>query len=134
MFQDFLTKWPLIFPAPDQKAIRLARLIAEEVFPLFGVPDALLSDRGANLLAHVMQDVCQLLGIKKLNTTSYHPQCDGMVERLNRTMLRKHVAKFGGQWDRFLSGAYRNTPHESTKESPLRHRPEVTNRSLFLTT
>ena len=83
VFQDFLTKWPLVFAAPDQKAIRIARLIAEELFPMFGVPDALLSDRGANLLAHVMQDVCQLLGVKKLNTTSYHPQCDGMVERLN---------------------------------------------------
>ena len=98
--------------------------MAEEVFPLFGVPDALLSDRGANLLAHVMQDVCELLGVRKLNTTAYHPQCDGMVERLNRmlkTMLRKHVAKFHGQWDRLLPGvlwAYRNTPHESTKEKP----------------
>ena len=124
VFQDFLTKWPLVFPAPDQKAIRLARLVAEEILPLFGVPDALLSDRGTNLLAHVMQDVCELLGIQKLNTTAYHPQCDGMVERLNRTlksMLRKHVAKFHGQWDRFLPGAlwaYRNTPHESTKEKP----------------
>ena len=124
VFQDFLTKWPLVFPVPDQKAIRIARLIAEEVLPLFGVPDALLSDRGANLLAHVMTDMCELLGVKKLNTTSYHPQCDGMVERLNRTlkaMLRKHVAKFHSQWDRFLPGvlwAYRNTPHESTKEKP----------------
>ena len=122
VFQDFMTKWPLVFPAPDQKAIRLARLVAEELLPQFGVPDAILSDRGANLLARVMEEVCQLLGITKLNTTSYHPQCDGMVERLNRSlksMLRKHVAKFGGQWDRFLPGAlwaYRNTPHESTKE------------------
>ena len=98
VFQDFLTKWPLVYPAPDQKAIRIARLVGEEELPMFGVPDALLSDRRANLLARVMQDVCQLLGVKKLNTTSYHPQCDGMVERLNRTlksMLRKHVAKFG---------------------------------------
>ena len=110
-------------PAPDQKANRIARLVAEEVFPLFGVPDTLLSDRGANLLAHVMQDVCELLGVRKLNTTAYHPQCDGMVERLNRTlktMLRKHIAKFHGQWDRLLPGvwAYCNTPHESTKEKP----------------
>lgn len=57
--------------------------------------------------------------------TAYHPQCDGMVERLNRTfktMLRKHAAKFHSQWDRFLPGvlwAYRNTTHESTKEKPL---------------
>ena len=86
VLQDFLSKWPMVFPAPDQKAIRLARLVAEEVLPQFGVPDAILSDRGANFLAHVMEDVCQLLGTTRLNTTSYHPQCDGMVERLNRSL------------------------------------------------
>ena len=124
VFQDFFTKWPFVFPAPDQKAIRIARLLTEEVFPVVGVPEALLSDRGANLLAHVMQDVCGLLGITKLNTTAYHPQCNGMVERMNRILkatLRKHAAKFGPQWDRYLPGvlwAYRNMPHESTKEKP----------------
>ena len=97
---------------------------SEEIFPSFGCPEALLSDRGTNLLANIVQDVCQLLGITKLNTTAYHPQCNGMIERMNRTlkaMLRKHVAKFGGQWDMYLPGvlwAYRNTPHESTKEKP----------------
>ena len=124
VFQDFLTKWPLVFPAPDQKAIRIARLVAEEVLPMFGVPECLLSDRGTNLLANVMKDVCDLLGIKKLNTTAYHPQCNGMVERLNRTlkaMLRKHAAKFGPQWDQYLPEvlwAYRNTPHDATREKP----------------
>ena len=124
VFQDFLTKWPFVFPAPDQKAIRIVRLLAEEIIPVIGVPDALLSDRGTNLLSHLMQDVCQLLGVTKLNTTAYHPQCDGMIERLNRTlksMIRKHVAKFGNEWDRYLAGvlwAYRNTPHEATQEKP----------------
>ena len=102
----------------------IARLLAEEVIPLVGVPEALLSDRGTNLLSHLMRDVCEMLGIKKLNTTAYHPQCDGMVERFNctlKTILRKHAAKFGNQWDRYLPGvlwAYRNTPHESTGEKP----------------
>ena len=47
-----------------------------------------------------------------------------MVERFNRTlktMLRKHAARFGNQWDRFLPGvlwAYCNTPHDSTGEKP----------------
>ena len=43
------------------------------------------------------------------------------MNRSLKSMLRKHVAKFGGQWDCFLPGvlwAYRNTPHESTKEKP----------------
>ena len=65
-----------------------------------------------------MMDVCSLLGITKLNTTAYHPQCNGMVERMNRTLkaiLCKHAVKFGPQWDRYLPGvlwAYRNAPHE----------------------
>ena len=124
VFQDFLSKFPLVFPTPDQKSLRIAKLLVEEVVPLFGVPEALLSDRGTNLLSHLMRDVCVLLGVKKLNTTAYHPQCDGMIERFNRTlkdMLRKHAAKFGAQWDTYLYGvlwAYRNTPHDSTGEKP----------------
>ena len=36
-------------------------------------------------------------------------------------MLRKHVSKFGVQWDTYLSGvlfSYRNIPHSSTGEKP----------------
>lgn len=42
VLQDFITKWPLVFAALDQKAIRLTRLVAGELLPLFGVPDAIL--------------------------------------------------------------------------------------------
>jgi len=71
-----------------------------------------------------MLDVCSKLGITKMNTTAYHPECDGMVKRFNLTlkaMLRKHADKFGIQWDKYLPGllwAYRNTPHKSTGEKP----------------
>ena len=46
VFQDFLTKWPMVFAALDQKPYRIARLLAEETVPIFGVPECLLSDRG----------------------------------------------------------------------------------------
>ena len=59
VFQDFLTKWLMVYPAPDQKAIRIVRLLADEIVPLFGVPEALLSDRGTNLLSYLMKDVCR---------------------------------------------------------------------------
>ena len=80
VFQDYLTKWPLVYFIPNQKRIRIAQTLVKEVIPFFGVPQALLSDRGTNLLSHLMRDICDLLGIKKLNTTAYHPQCDGIVE------------------------------------------------------
>ena len=37
VFQDFLTKRPMVFATPDQKAIRIARLLVEEIVPIFGV-------------------------------------------------------------------------------------------------
>ena len=86
VFQDMFTKWPLVFPFPDQRAEHIARLPCEEIVPMFGVPEALLSDRGSNLLSSLMLDLCKLLGVEKLNTTSYHPECDGTVERFNRTL------------------------------------------------
>ena len=112
------------FPTPDQKAEHIARLLVEEVMPCFGVPEALLSDTGTNLLSFLMKDICKMLGIEKLNTTASHPQCNSAVERFNRTLkliLRKHVAKYGMQWDQYISGvvwAYCNTPHSSTGEKP----------------
>ena len=40
---------PFVFPTPDQKAIRIAKILPEEVLPVVGVPEALLSDRKAFL-------------------------------------------------------------------------------------
>ena len=124
VIQNLFTKWSFVFAVSAQKTSRIARLLAEEVIPCFGVPESLLSDRGTHLLPNLMVDLCKMLGITKLNTTAYHPQCDGAVERFNRTLkttLRKHAARFGCQWDNFLPGvlwAYRNTPHTSTGEKP----------------
>ena len=59
VFQDMFTKWPLVFAIPDQKTERVARLLVDEIIPFFGVPECLLSDRGTNLLFHLMNDVCQ---------------------------------------------------------------------------
>ena len=72
-----------------------------------------------------MKDICKMLGIEKLNTTTSHPQCNGVVKRFNqtlKTMLRKQAAKFGVLWYQYLSGvlwAYHNLPpppHSSTGE------------------
>ena len=34
IFQDMFTKWPMVFPVPDQKSVRIARLLCEEIVPL----------------------------------------------------------------------------------------------------
>ena len=46
-----------------------------------GVPEEHLSDRGANFLSDLFLEMCSILGIKKLNTSGYHPQTDGLLEK-----------------------------------------------------
>jgi len=42
VFQDLFTKWPLVFATPNQKIERIAKLLAKEVVPMFGISEALL--------------------------------------------------------------------------------------------
>ena len=86
VFVDFLTKWPEVFATPDQSALTIACLLVEQVICRHGVPAELLSDRGAAFLSQLLNEVYQLMGIRKTNTTAYHPQTDGLVERFNHTL------------------------------------------------
>ena len=125
VFVDYLTKWPEVFPTKDQTALTIARLLVDQIVARHGVPSDLLSDRGANFLSHLMQELCHLMGIHKVNTTAYHPQTDGLVERFNRTlldMLAKTVEKNGRDWDvhlPYVLFGYRASLQESTRESPF---------------
>lgn len=51
VFQDYLTKWHMVYPMPNKKFEKTAKIIVQELLLNFGVPEALLSDRGTNLLS-----------------------------------------------------------------------------------
>ncbi len=76
-------------------------------------------------MSNLLKQVYQLLGIKSLRTTPYHPQTDGLTERFNQTlkqMLRKFVDETGRDWDQwlpYLLFAYREVPQASTGFSPF---------------
>ena len=55
----------------------------------------LLSDQGTNFTGKVIRDVCRLLDGRKIQTTAYRPQTDGLTERYNRTLVDM-LACFGG--------------------------------------
>ena len=65
------------------------------------------------------------MGISQPPTSGGHPQTNGLVECLNRTLkqiLSKLVNNKGHNWDKMLGGvlfAYRSTPHQSTGETPF---------------
>ena len=125
VFMDYLTKWPEVFAVPDQTAATIARLLVEEIVSRHGVPTEILSDRGKAFLSSLMKEAVKILGIHQANTTAYHPQTDGLVERFNRTlitMLAKTAKKGGRDWDKHLPYvlfAYRASEQQSTRESPF---------------
>ncbi|KRZ85317.1 hypothetical protein T08_803 [Trichinella sp. T8] len=45
------------------------------------------NDQGRNFESELVKEVCQLYGVTKTRATAYHPQSDGLVERMNRTLL-----------------------------------------------
>ena len=82
-------------------------------------------DARPNFLSSIVKEVCKLMNTRKANTTAYHPQTDGLVERFNGTLaegLSMYVSGNQKDWDRHLPlvlFAYRVSPHASTRESPF---------------
>ena len=80
----------------------------------------------SNFTSKLLSEIYRLLHIHSLRTSPYHPQTDGLVERINGTlkaMLRKVVVEDVKSWDRWLSFllfAYREVPLASTGFLPLK--------------
>ena len=105
VFSDYLTRWVEAFSVPSVQAIVIARLLVDEIISRHGAPRLVLSDRGTNFLSKVVAEVCNLFQIQKINTSSYHPQTDGLVERFNSTLfqsLSMYVSKNQKDWDEFI--------------------------------
>ena len=124
VFQDYLSKWPEVYAVSDRKATTVAQCLADFIWR-HGVPVQIIHDRAAEFLSDVLQETAEVLGVTQLPTSGGHPQTDGMVERLNRTlkqMLSKIVSKGGRDWDDQLGAvlfAYRTAPHASTGMTPF---------------
>ena len=121
---DYATKYPEVFPLKSVKAKTVAFSLVQ-FFSRVGFPCEILTDQGTNFMSKLLKQVYQLLGIKRVRTTPYHPQTDGLTERFNQTlkqMLRKFVNETGSDWDQwlpYLLFAYREVPQASTGFSPF---------------
>ncbi|KAK3086157.1 hypothetical protein FSP39_014434 [Pinctada imbricata] len=124
VIQDYFTKWAEAVPLPDMEAKTIAQAFIDNFVTKFGVPRVLHTDQGRQFESRLFKQLCEILGINKTRTSPYHPQSDGMVERMNRTienMLATYVDANQRNWDEHLQlvcMAYRAAEHESSGYTP----------------
>nr|GEU49764.1 retrotransposon Gag domain, retroviral aspartyl protease [Tanacetum cinerariifolium] len=58
------------------------------LFCRFGIPEALISDRGTHFCNEIMEKTMKRYGINHRFSTSYHPQTSGQIENTNRALKR----------------------------------------------
>jgi hypothetical protein len=121
---DYFTKWVEAFPMPNQEAQTVADLFVKEFICRYGVPRKIFTDQGSNFQSELFKKVCAMLEIDKSRTTPYHPQSDGLVERMNRTieaMISMFISPGQRDWDDILPYvmmAYRSAVQDTTGYSP----------------
>ncbi|GFT45644.1 retrovirus-related Pol polyprotein from transposon opus [Trichonephila clavipes] len=68
-----------------------------------GVPAKLLTDQGGRQFeAELFRSIAAICSAKVAHTTSYHPQCNGKVERLHRTLKGALKAHNSIRWTESL--------------------------------
>lgn len=121
---DKFSKWVDVIPTRNNSARTVARVLANQIIPLFRAPLQIESDRGSHFTGQVMKDMFNMLNIKQRCHIPYRPQSSGMVERVNRTIkehIAKHIAQHTNLWTDALPTVLtvlRATPSKATGISP----------------
>lgn len=119
-----LSKFVEVYPLPNKESKTVARALVNNFILRFGIPNTILTDRGTEFMSSTMTEVCKLLGIEKLNSTSYHHQTIGSLENSHKHLgayLRTQCDKYPEAWSHWLpywSFTYNNTVHTITKYTP----------------
>lgn len=122
---DYYTRWTEAYGIPNQEAITVAKVLTREFFFRYSPPQQLHSDQGKQFESELMAEVCKIMGIAKTRTTAYHPQCNGLVERFNRTllsMLATAAIERPCEWEdhlRQLCMAYNTSVQATTGQMPF---------------
>ena len=95
-------------PVPDKTATTAANVLFHEVFLQLGFPSVLQSDRGGEFLNALLHRITQLLSIKQVFTSGFHPRLNGATERSHR-FLNSALGIFcehqQEKWEQFLQPA-----------------------------
>ncbi|KAH9245467.1 hypothetical protein BASA81_017032 [Batrachochytrium salamandrivorans] len=101
---DYATRWVLAKPVREMTEAAVATFLYD-LMMTYGAPFEIISDRGKSFLAEGISEFERENSIRHLATTPYHPQTNGMVERMHAMLghgLTTLVADKRDRWDEYL--------------------------------
>ena len=104
---------------------KFAKLFFKEVFPHYGMPRKIISDRGSQWNSEFFSALCNTAGVQLRLSTAHHPQTNGLVERTNEvveTALRHYVSSGHDDWADYLplvEFALNNSYHKALGGTPF---------------
>ena len=120
------TKAALMVPCKETiNAEEVAHLYLQQVFPRFGLPSKVISDRDPRFTSKFMRELCKMLGITQNISTAFHPRTDGQSERTNQWLeqyLRFFVDQQQANWHHYLplaEFAHNSWRSETTGKTPF---------------
>ena len=78
----------MAFMTEDMTAHTMAHILYHHYFYIFGTPLCLMTDNDLAFTSEVVQELCNLFGVKRVCTNVYHPQSNGAIERQHQTVIK----------------------------------------------
>ena len=94
---DRASRWIEATPMADISPETVAKAFMHVWISRFGVPLYVITDRGTQFESQLFSHLSHIVGFHRLRSTAYHPQTNGMVERMHRT-LKTAITARGSEW------------------------------------
>ena len=78
---DMYSRYIELVPMVNQEAVTLKASLMQNWVYRHGKPKVALSDQAQNIDVEVMRGMCEALNIRKMHSSPYHPEGDGIAER-----------------------------------------------------
>jgi len=84
---DCLTKYAHFLPlAHSFGAAKVASLFMDNIIKLHGWPQNIILDRDSIFMSHFWTELMHENGVKLLHSTTFHPQTNGQIEVVNKSI------------------------------------------------
>ena len=84
---DHFTRYTQVYPTRKKEAKTSAEKLFNDYILRFGMPGQIVHDQGREFENKLFQQLSKSCNIKRLCLTPYHPQCNGQVERMSRSII-----------------------------------------------